>query len=64
MKLGGDLGGLKVTYHVVEARNTGATILATACPYRVNRLEDALKSQDLDEQMRVLDVSEPLAEAP
>jgi Fe-S oxidoreductase len=48
---------------VIEAKNTGATILATACPYCVNMLEDALKSQNLDEQMRVMDVSELLAEA-
>ena len=48
---------------VVEAKNTGATVLATACPYCVNMLEDALKSQNLDEEMRVVDVSELLAEA-
>jgi Fe-S oxidoreductase len=50
-------------FRVIEAKNTGATILATACPYCVNMLEDALKSQNLDEQMRVMDVSELLAEA-
>ena len=50
-------------FRVIEAKNTGATLLATACPYCVNMLEDALKAQNLDEEMRVVDVSELVAEA-
>ena len=48
---------------VVEADQTGATALATACPYCVNMLEDALKSENLDEKIRIVDISELIAEA-
>lgn len=48
---------------VIEADQVGANVLATACPYCVNMLEDALKSTNLDEKIRVVDISELIAEA-
>jgi Fe-S oxidoreductase len=37
---------------------TGAKTLATACPYCLTMLEDAVKDKNLEEQITVLDVSE------
>ena len=50
-------------FRVLEAKEAGATVLATACPYCVNMLEDAVKSQNLDDELRIVDISELLAEA-
>jgi Fe-S oxidoreductase len=43
---------------VQEAAETGADILAVACPFCLLTLEDAVKVQGLDEQMRVMDIME------
>jgi Fe-S oxidoreductase len=41
-----------------EAAESGAEILAVACPFCMIMLEDGVKSQKLDEKIRVMDVIE------
>lgn len=48
---------------VKEAAETGASVIATACPYCTAMLEDAIKVLDLDEKLQVLDVAELAARA-
>ncbi len=48
---------------VREAVNTGASVLATACPICLIMLSDAVKSDDLEERMAVKDISEILLES-
>lgn len=48
---------------VQDAVNLGAEILATACPFCVLTLEDAVKTSGHEEKIRVMDVTELLAEA-
>jgi Fe-S oxidoreductase len=43
---------------VREAAETGAQILAVACPFCLLTLEDAVKVQGLDEQLQVMDIME------
>lgn len=43
---------------VQEAAETGAEILAVACPFCLLTLEDAVKVQELDEQLQVMDIME------
>lgn len=43
---------------VKEAADTGAEVLAVACPFCLLTLEDAVKVQGLDEQLRVMDIME------
>lgn len=43
---------------VEEAAETGAEILAVACPFCLLTLEDAVKVRGLDEQMQVMDIME------
>jgi len=43
---------------VEEAAETGAEILAVACPFCLLTLEDAVKVRGLDEQLRVMDIME------
>jgi len=43
---------------VHEAAETGAEILAVACPFCLLTLEDAVKVQELDEQLQVMDIME------
>jgi Fe-S oxidoreductase len=43
---------------VQEAAETGAEILAVACPFCLLTLEDAVKVQGLDEKLKVLDIME------
>jgi len=43
---------------VREAHATGANVLAVACPICATMLEDALKVEGLEEQLRVMDVCE------
>ena len=47
---------------VREASASGAGILAVACPTCLTMLEDALKTEGLDESMAVKDISEILME--
>ena len=48
---------------VQEAAETGAEIIATACPYCVLMLEDALKTVGKDEEIRVMDIAEIMMES-
>ncbi|MDY6875866.1 MAG: (Fe-S)-binding protein [Chloroflexota bacterium] len=43
---------------VHEAADTGAEILAVACPFCLLTLEDAVKVQGLDEKLQVMDIME------
>jgi len=48
---------------VKDAAELGAEIIATACPFCVLTLEDAVKTSGHEEKIRVMDVTELLAEA-
>ncbi len=43
---------------VREAADTGAEVLAVACPKCAKMLEDAIKAEDLDEKIEVMDLAE------
>jgi Fe-S oxidoreductase len=51
------------TVRVQEALDCGAEILATACPFCLLTLEDAVKSGELEEQIQVQDIVELAAQA-
>lgn len=42
---------------------TNAEIVATACPYCMQMLEDSIKSKDAEESLKDLDTAELVAEA-
>lgn len=44
-----------------EAAGTGARVLATACPFCLNMMSDAVSAANPDGGMQVLDVAELLA---
>lgn len=46
-----------------EAADTGADVLVTACPYCLIMLEDALKTADLEDRLKVMDLNELLTES-
>jgi len=46
-----------------EACETGASILATACPYCVSMLEDSRKTTNKESEIEIRDISELIAEA-
>ena len=48
---------------VREAHNTGANILAVACPICMLMLEDAVKTEGLEEELAVKDISEIVKES-
>lgn len=48
---------------VREARETGATVLAVACPICTRMLSDALKAEGLEGELRLVDLSEIALEA-
>lgn len=48
---------------IKEAIETGADILAVACPYEIPRFEDALKVAGYDKKMVVKDITELLVES-
>lgn len=48
---------------VQEALDTGAEVIATACPYCTSMLEDAIKTLDVEDSVRVLDVAELVAQS-
>ena len=50
-------------WRVEEAIGVGAEIIATACPFCMQMLEDAVRTAGLQETIRVLDVAELAAEA-
>jgi Fe-S oxidoreductase len=47
---------------IVEACETGASILATACPYCISMLEDSRKTTNMEEAIEVKDISELVSE--
>jgi Fe-S oxidoreductase/nitrate reductase gamma subunit len=66
-------GGLSFTEEPVEKRvsrirarqalDTGAEVIAVACPYCMTMLEDAVKAEKGDRQVRVMDIAEVILEA-
>jgi Fe-S oxidoreductase len=50
-------------FRMEEARDTGASVLATACPYCILMFEDSMKNLDLEGKMKIVEVSELLAES-
>jgi Fe-S oxidoreductase len=48
---------------VSEAQETGAQVIAAACPYCISMFEDAIKTRGLSEKMKVMDVSELVMES-
>ena len=48
---------------VREALNTGAQIIAVACPQCAKMLEDAIKAEEAEQQIEVLDVAEIVTRA-
>lgn len=48
---------------VRQARDTGAQVLVTACPYCLLMFEDAVKTLDLEGEFEVRDIAEVLAHA-
>lgn len=48
---------------VDEAMDTGAEVLATACPFCLLTLEDVVKTGELEESIKVLDIAELVREA-
>jgi Fe-S oxidoreductase len=48
---------------VREALDTGAGIIAVACPQCAKMLEDGIKAEDLDDRLRVMDVAEIVTQA-
>jgi Fe-S oxidoreductase len=48
---------------IKEALDTGAEILATACPFCLLTLEEAIKHLNADDKLRVMDVAEIAVQA-
>jgi Fe-S oxidoreductase len=45
-----------------EAIDTGADVVATACPYCLLMFDDAIRSKGLGDQIQVVDVAEVIAD--
>ncbi len=43
---------------VEMAKNAGATVIVTACPFCMVNIEDAIKTSGLEGQMQVIDIVE------
>ncbi len=50
-------------WRVQEALDTGAEILATACPFCLLTLEEAVKHLNVEDRLRVMDIAEIAAQA-
>jgi Fe-S oxidoreductase len=48
---------------IEEAMNAGASILATACPYCITMFEDSVRTLNVDEQIKIKDVTELFLES-
>jgi Fe-S oxidoreductase len=48
---------------IEEAMATGATVLATSCPYCITMFEDSSRTLNVDEQIRIKDVTELFLES-
>jgi Fe-S oxidoreductase len=57
-----DQGPRLAEIRVQDAVDMGAEILATACPFCLLTLEDAVKTTGNEEKLRVMDISEILVE--
>ena len=58
-----EAGGTKMPeLRIRQAVESGAEVLATACPYCLIQFEDAVKTAGLEERLRVADVTELAAE--
>jgi Fe-S oxidoreductase len=51
------------THRVREAAESGAEVLATACPYCISMLEDSAKGEGLEGKLEVKELAEILAES-
>ena len=47
---------------IKEACETGAAILATACPYCISMFEDSRKTTNREDEIEIKDISELIAE--
>lgn len=48
---------------IEEALSTGASILATSCPYCITMFEDSIRTLNADDKIKVMDVSELFLES-
>ncbi len=48
---------------VEEALATGASVLATSCPYCITMFEDSIRTLNADDKIKVKDVSELFLES-
>ena len=48
---------------IEEAMATGAQVLATACPYCITMFEDSARTLNVDEQIKIKDVTELMLES-
>jgi len=48
---------------ILEAESTGAEVVVTACPFCFSNLDDAVKTSGLEEKLRVVDLTELLAQS-
>jgi Fe-S oxidoreductase len=60
---GGTEGARNGDIRIKEAVGLGAKVMATACPFCLLTLEDAVKTSSLTDQIAVKDISELVAEA-
>jgi Fe-S oxidoreductase len=45
-------------WRINQALETGASVLATACPFCLLTLEEAVKHLNMEERIRVMDIAE------
>ena len=60
---GGTEGTRNGEIRIKEAVGLGAKVMATACPFCLLTLEDAVKTSSLADQIAVKDISELVSEA-
>lgn len=48
---------------IEEALATGATILATSCPYCITMFEDSIRTMNVDDRIQIKDVTEIFLES-
>ena len=48
---------------IEQAARTRARILATACPFCLQMLDDAIKARGLEDSLKAMDIAELVAEA-
>ena len=58
-----DQGPRSAEIRVHDAVEMGAEIIATACPFCLLTLEDAVKTTGNDDKLQVMDISEILVQA-